>query len=576
MKTTFTSVFRPILYILFGLTITVACQKINPLDGVELTVNEEIAVSPLLVQFANANSSGTQLPDFNVTISGANANLVRMDGGATSFRSQGGFLPLYLISDAHPSASNPIKFNIYAEIPGFSPISQLVTITSDSVKTVDITAIEMAKPADGTSVSTATIAVTGGTVTTPQTIKTASSATMAETTTITLPAGTQIQDANGTPINANQVSTAVVYYDPSSPTSYSAFPGGYSPTNVVDANGQQINNGQGVQFMSAGLVSINMNAGNTAVKKFSQPITVSMELDPNTTNAVTGDNIKAGDIIPLWSLNEQTGQWKSEGNVTVKSVNGKLITDFQTTHLSCFNLDWDIFYGIPSCNNSLKVTLNIGAGKSGVYDVALVTPNNQYLAAAHYVNINQEKVITFPRVPNIKQAKIVISAFNLYLYPKLPILAETPLFAPCSQGAITLNYGAPAPPTYINLNVTIKGSCSNKNVTVLPTGWYNIIDKTNKDAGLPSTISVYIANGQVAQIIGGTFTRTGSVYSTKLISGHTYYIQNNYNNKLYTSPTFVISNANITLTGSDASGKGVYNSQTNTIDLAVALNINCN
>ncbi len=70
MKTNFLSIFRPLLYIFIGLSLVFACQQINPLDEVELTVSSAVTKSPVLIHFANANSTSTNQPsDFAVSIS---------------------------------------------------------------------------------------------------------------------------------------------------------------------------------------------------------------------------------------------------------------------------------------------------------------------------------------------------------------------------------------------------------------------------------------------------------------------------------------------------------------------------
>ncbi len=576
MKTQLSSLVKFLALAVILVSVVFACQKLNPLEGIDVTVTDDVAVSPMLIRFSNANPSGTTLPDFDVTISGPNAALVKSDGGATTFKAQAGYLPLYLTTDAHPTTANPVKFNIYAAISGFAPVSQLITVTADSVKVIDITVVELAKPASGTGVTTSQASLSSGTVTTPQVIKTETNTDMAQSTTVTLPTGTKIQDASGNNISASQITATVVHINPNNPTSYSAFPGGYEPSNIVDQSGAALPAGK---FVSAGLVAINMDAGGTAVKKFSSPINVSMDVDPNTSNPLTGDNLKAGDVVPLWSLDEQTGQWKSEGTVTLKNTNGKLTADFTTTHLSCFNLDW-FFYPsdkIGTCSAPLTVTLNIGAGKRGTYDVALVTPTNQYLAAAHWVDINAERVITFPNVPKLAKVKIVMSDFNLWLNPRLPILASTPIFDPCATNAVTLSYGnAPTPAPRVNMELTVTGKCTNKNVKILPSGWYNIINAaTNKIAA-----SIQLANGVIAAIIPGTgvgFQKQGTKYLISIESG-SYYLSTNYNNKLNKSPVITIGPANFTIPTNSLgiTGAGVYSAATNTITVTANISPNCN
>ncbi len=105
-----------------------------------------------------------------------------------------------------------------------------------------------------------------------------------------------------------------------------------------------------------------MRVGNTSVEQFSQPVSVQIGIKPNTNNPITGTTVRAGDVIPLWSYDENNGNWKFEGNYTVNSKIGLggnqelFIKKDDVTHLSWYNLDW--FFN--SCYQS--ATFNIVGG----------------------------------------------------------------------------------------------------------------------------------------------------------------------------------------------------------------------
>jgi hypothetical protein len=557
-----------------------SCRKPN--DHIGLIVNENtLSKSPVILHFANANSTSTVQPgNFNVQISGKDSALVQMDGGGTSnFAASHGFLPLSLVSAADPSPSNPITFNVSAQIPGFAPVAQTITITKDTATIVDIGAIEYANPAKGTAVLVNNSALNGG-ISSGATFNVHASAGMVESAQITIPEGDQMEDVTGSPISASQLTSSIVDYSAVSSTSYGAFPGGFSPTNIVDVNGNQLNGGLPVNFVSAGLLSIKMDADGTPVHHFSKPLEVSMKLDPTTTNFITGESIRVGDVIPLWSLSEGTGQWKSEGNVTVTSDDsGNLLANFQTTHLCCFNLDWSwTIAGHPygTCFVPLKVTIHCGAGNSGVFDVTIVTPANQYLAGAHGEYVHDGDVVVFPSVPSIAQCKVVISNFNLYLDPYLPIIAQTGLFNPCTQGSVDLFWGAPAAPQFINVTLNISGHCSNKNVNVLPSGWFFIYDVTAAQARQCAWTYVYVRNGIILYAFGTPITGSHGTYSIKLVDGHQYYFYTFNSSEWYESSVFTMQPKNFTLPNiSGLTGVATYNAATNTENITATYNVHC-
>jgi hypothetical protein len=557
-----------------------SCKKPN--EGLKLTVNEsELAKAPVLLHFANANTNSTNQPgDFTVKISGRDSALVQMDGGSTSdFIASHGFLPLSLTANAAPSPSSPLTFNVSAQIPGFAPISQTITITKDTAKIVDIGVIEYANPPAGASVLEATSPLSDG-VSNGATLNLAPKGGMVESAQVIIQPGTQMLDVNGDAITAAELNSNIVDYSAVSTTSYGAFPGGFSPTNVVDATGNQVNGGNAINFVSAGLLSIKMAAGGTDVRHFSKPLQVSMRLNPNTTNFITGDNIKAGDTVPLWSLTEETGQWRSEGSVTIADDgSGNLVANFTTTHLCCFNLDWSwAIAGHPygTCFNPLTVRIHCGAGSAGIFDVTIVTPNNQYLAGAHGEYVHDGDVVVFPDVPEIAQCKVVISSFNLYLNPSLPILAQTGLFNPCGQGSIDLTFGAPAVPSLINVNLNMAGHCSNKNINLLPSGWFFLYDAGAAKINQNAWTYVYVNRGVIEYAFGTGITGSDGSYSIKLFNGDEYYMYAYNSYVWYESPLFTMAARNFTFPSVNGiNGSAIYNAAGNSLNISATFSVHC-
>jgi hypothetical protein len=323
-----------------------------------------------------------------------------------------------------------------------------------------------------------------------------------------------------------------------------------------------------------------MTAGGTAVHHFSQPLQISMKLDPNTTNFTTGTAIKAGDTVPLWSLEEGTGQWTAQGNVTINNDgNGNLVANFTTTHLCCFNLDWSwAVAGHPygTCFNPLTVRIHCGAGNSGIYDVTIVTPDNQYLAGAHGDYVHDGDVVVFPYVPDIAQCRVTINAFNLYLDPQLPILAQTGLFNPCGQGSIDITWGGNPGPSFLNVNLNITGRCSNKNVNLLPSGWFFIYDITAAQLNKNPWTYVYVRNGVILYAYGSPVTGSNGSYSIKMVEDDQYYIYAFNSSEWYESPIFTLQSEAFTFPSvAGLSGTATFNQGTNTLNLKVVYSVHC-
>lgn len=562
-------------FFVLGLT---TCKK--PTDNISVIVNtSSLFKAPLLIHFENANSASTRKPgDFKVTITGQDADLVQMGSGGTDFKAAKGFLSLALRAHAKPTPANPLTFNIYAEISGYAPVNRTISITKDTTLVFNIPVLEYSKPADGTSVLEVLTPLNNGSTTAVVNLATATTATLAEKATVTIPAATQLQDASKTLINASQLKTNLLLYGTATAALGKIFPGGFYADNVIDKNGVPITDG--LNFVTAGLLSIDMVAGSTTVKNFSKPLEVNQELQNGLINFATGNAVKVGETIPLWSLNEQTGQWKEEGVATVLAgTGGKLVARYQVTHLSSWNLSWTWSASTSALLHQLDIHLLPSVSDwSGVYDVQLQTSNGNYLIG--FRNYQAEKDLFqlgkfqngmvvysavpgkygfgLPYVPNINAAKVVV--FD----QKGAKLGESTLFNPTTASVINVNVNIPRPPEYVGATANFTATCTSMNIVAPLNTWIDIYDVTDK-----VYTYVYLKNGSFSNNEGGV---------VKLIVGHQYTISSNYNGTLYTTSTFTASKSNFNIpSGSNNLTASVsYNATTNTFEIKGNIDISCN
>ncbi|HVX50074.1 MAG TPA: hypothetical protein VHB48_07945 [Chitinophagaceae bacterium] len=531
------------------------CKK--PDDNITWSVNTDVFISPVLVRFVNANSNSATQPDkFTVQISGKDADKVIMGSGGTNFKAENGFINLALDPSAHPSPENPVVFNVYAEIPGFAPVSQTLMVTNDTIP-VDhtILALEYAHPADGTAVLQKSTTLSGGVAPATE-LKTSTTSTMSETATITIADGTQMEDENHNAISATSLQSNIVHFGTSTQSSMLAFPGGFNPVDV-ERDGQAYHD---VTFKTGGFLSIKMKAGGTDVKFFSKPITVTTQLNNELINPETDQPVQVGDTIPIWSMNEQTGQWKYETTSTVVlDGSGKLSLQFQASHLSCWNIDW--WYYSP-CRNALRVTVRIGnPAFRPQYELVLVDANEQYLGGL-YTDATWATVATLydglttiiPRVPNIGRCKLV--CYTRRGDPSSKI-AETAFFNPCTVGSVTITINPPAPPQLINVKLFVQGKCTNKKVVANVGAWV-FLYKLN--APWWNWQIVYVNRGQAA---------------FQLEDGATYFVATYYGGAYYaTTGTFNKNNMNFPAQNG-LTGTATYNAGTNTVNAYLTFNLNC-
>lgn len=540
--------------IFVALAIT-GCRKPN--EDITWTVNTDIYKSPILVRFVNANSTATTQPgNFTVTISGKDADKVIMGSGGTDFTTNNGLLPLALTPSANPTPDNPVIFNVYAKIPGFAPISQTFTVTNDTTP-VDhvIMALEYAHPADGTAVLQKSTALTAG-VAGATTLTTTPAGSMTEAATITIADGTQMLDASHNPINASALKSDIVHFGTATQSSMLAFPGGFNPVDV-QRDGQSYKD---VTFKTGGFLSIKMSAGNSEVKFFSKPITVQAQLNNNLINPITDQPVQVGDTIPIWSMNEETGQWKYETTATAALDGaGKISIQFKATHLSCWNIDW-WFYS--ACRNALRVNVHISnPGLRPQYELVLVDANEQYLGGL-YTDATWGTVATLydglstviPVVPNIGRAKLVV--YTRRGDPSSKI-AESVYFNPCTKGTVDITINAPGQPEKVNVNLFVQAKCTNKKIAANVGTWMYLY-KLN--AAWWDWKIIYINRGQA------TF---------QLENGATYFVATYYNGGYYTT-TGTFDKNNITFPQQNGlTGTATYNGTTNTITAYLTFALNC-
>ncbi|HWB23948.1 MAG TPA: hypothetical protein VG738_00645 [Chitinophagaceae bacterium] len=555
MKTKYSLLLTIIFAAVACAGLVTGCKK--PTDNITWSVNTDVYKSPILIRFVNANSNSTTQPDkFTVQISGKDADKVLMGSGGTDFKTSNGFLPLALDASANPSPENPVIFNVYANIPGFAPVSQTFMVTSDTTP-VDhtILALEYAHPADGTSVLQKSTSLNSG-VAPATSLQTSTTSTMTETSTITIDDGTQMMDENHNVINASSLQSSIVHFGTSTQSSMLAFPGGFNPVDV-ERDGQEYHE---VTFKTGGFLSIKMKAGNSDVKFFSKPITVSAELNAELINPETDQPVQVGDTIPIWSMNEQTGQWKYETTSTVVlDGSGKISLQFQASHLSCWNIDW-WFYS--PCRNALRVTVRIGnPALRPQYELVLVDANGQYLGGlytdatwATVATLYDGLVTVIPRVPNIGRCKLV--CYTRRGDPTSKI-AETAFFNPCTAGAVTITINPPAPPQMINVKLFVQGKCTNKKVVANVGAWV-FLYKLN--APWWQWQIVYINRGQAA---------------FQLENGATYFVATYYGGGYYTTTgTFNKNDTNFPQENG-LGGTATYNAATNTVTAFLTFNLNC-
>jgi hypothetical protein len=452
----------------------------NPGEGVTININTNVLKAPTAVRFVNAVKNAPHQPgSFPITIGGKDAALVVTASNKTTFTATDGRIFLALKKGVIPSESNPIIFTIAAEVPGFTPATHTFRITKDKPMLVEIPMVEYANPVKGTSARVQDDPLVGGTTATAITIETPLTLGMTEQATISIAPGTKFLDAAGNVINAARLETRVVNYGSDAPESLAAFPGGFNATTVLGENGQAIPGG--AAFITAGFIAIDMYAGGTEVKSFSKPLTVKMGISKTLLNPETGAKVKVGDVWPVWSLDDKTGQWAYEAKSTVvANADGDFIASFSPTHLSF----WNFNHVLNFCQNELTITFNAPNYLDGVYSVEMRNDRGYKYETSLIIT---DKLSNTFRAP-VGNAKFIVRDANRN------IVAETDLFDACNANSIAVSMPNAVAIDIVNVMMKLKGVCPNKPLDANVTAWVYVYELSK---GPTFANLVYMINGTV-------------------------------------------------------------------------------
>ncbi|MDA3859900.1 MAG: hypothetical protein PF445_01625, partial [Melioribacteraceae bacterium] len=251
-----------------------------------------------------------------------------------------------------PSPDNPIEVTIVVNADGYVSSSTQLYIASPGVSAHAIELANFNTPPVGVesnSSSGGSVSTAGGT--SSDVIAGSSSDATSSSATISIPQGTILKGSNGEALSGT-VETRVTYFDPQEEQSLNSFPGGFSVNTGTERG----------NFITAGFSAIDMTVGGAKVEEFGSEVEIGIDV-PVDLKKPDGSTIQPGDKIPLWSYDEETGEWTQEGEVTVpsglaKTADSKSVYKVKATinHLSYWNLDW--FQN--SCPLGVKINITGG------------------------------------------------------------------------------------------------------------------------------------------------------------------------------------------------------------------------
>ncbi|NCP84314.1 MAG: hypothetical protein GW823_05340, partial [Bacteroidetes bacterium] len=455
-----------------------SCDFKGVTDDFDIVINNSIFKQQIVVElFDPVNQANLEADNIlKVEILGRDADKIVTDAGekVSTSKFAGGAIALAVNPNKNPN-NEPVEFIL--KVTGTNYLTTTIPIflsDKDSTATLSANLVNKLNTPQGIDYIKNTKPLVNNTLSSDVSIET--SGVKAETKSeITISAGTVFQDANGNTISGTQIVSEIVNFSSKNPEALASFPGGFMPQEITDENGNKVNN---ASFQTAGFVSIEMQIGNKEVKKFSKPITIKMQVAADFVNPETGNPIKVGDIIPIWSYSKNDGTWDFHRKGTVTLDNGNFVVVYSTTHLSWYNLD---YYG-SRCTNTgwvyrngswnylgntkINITMNgINSNNSvRLYSDFVFAGTNQsvsYWSGKTYNWYNGQQ-FDLLNTPSSNLQMVIYSGTDRYR--KGTILYRSPAFNPCSG---TINFDVSGivsklPPPPVTIFVNYKANCNGK------------------------------------------------------------------------------------------------------------------
>ncbi|MBC7381516.1 MAG: hypothetical protein H7296_00805 [Bacteroidia bacterium] len=326
----------------------------NPIEGFALTLKADYTTAPNTFRILDAKTNApASVPAFTeVKITGKDAGLVFEPSGSKIIKMVDGAIQLAFRKGVKPTKTNPLLFNIVIEVEGYLPLIYPVEICSVKPLSQNISLVNMASLPLGTSLVKSTVTTdNGGKMAAEISIKNNIISGKNESSTVTIPMGTQMQEANGVPITGN-IEASVIHFTGNSTAALNSFPGGLFSNKVKTKEGITLPAGS---FNPVSWIVMDMTAGNKVVKKFSKPVSATMELSASLINPVTKVVYKEGDGLTIWSRSNGEEFWIKESVATVakNNLSGKLEVTMQMTHLSA----WAAANFNQTCEQDVKITI---------------------------------------------------------------------------------------------------------------------------------------------------------------------------------------------------------------------------
>ncbi len=424
MKNIFTKLSASVLAVCLSIFFVTSCSVQDLTKDLTLYTGNSFLVNPISVQVGDA-AKLEKVPDqLTVTVEGRDKDKIYTMFGEKKIRAIGGIVSLAVKTSDAPTTAKSLEFTLVFSAPNFTTVRKSYALTeSADLKTDKVAMVNLAAPPTGVSIqsSSFTSSATSGTAQDVTLVSPLSNGKTEQVNAV-LKTGTRPLAADGS-ILSGAIQTQVIHFDTRSEASLSGLAEGFAGLSVKEGTTTKE-----VNIVPAGFYSMTMTAGSSKVSKFSEPLDVTMDIDPEYFDVTLNRKIQAGDVLDVISRDDAETAWTSETQATVVSVNGKLKATFKQPHLSTWIVGKKANVG---CSVPLKVSTDLPAASKDVncsvarqsFYFKLVNANNNFIIYGEgQATLGNGEVLnsTVKADPKIETQLIVFDQqFNrLYTTPK--------------------------------------------------------------------------------------------------------------------------------------------------------------
>ena len=190
---------------------------------------------------------------------------------------------------------------------------------------------------------------------------------------VVIPAAVQLQDADGNAVAGDTLTVDVTYVESTEADDAQPEDEGTSIAEVIpeglnsDAAADEV-------LVPVGVAEVNMDIDGTAVKEFSSPITITINLPSDTQVPSAGRVVAEGDQFGVRSYDEQTLTWKTEEN---NAIVGAAVGD---TFPAALEIDHLTFFALTDAVAACESDINFSFSGDDVpaSGLKLIVRSNEY------------------------------------------------------------------------------------------------------------------------------------------------------------------------------------------------------